>query len=48
VASFFPFHITYYIRAQKGLDHMAAVREKFLAITDRFAGYQAQWFNVHL
>jgi hypothetical protein len=33
---------------KKGLDHLAAVREKFLAITDRFAGYQAQWFNVHV
>jgi hypothetical protein len=25
-----------------------AVRNKFLAITDRFAGLQAQWLNVHV
>ena len=29
-------------RLKKGLDHLAAVREKFLAITDRFATFQAQ------
>jgi len=33
---------------KKGLDHLPAVRERFLAITDHFAGYQAQWFNVHV
>jgi len=27
---------------KKGLEHLEAVREKFLAITDRFAGLQAQ------
>jgi hypothetical protein len=33
---------------KKGLDHLAAVREKFLAITDRFATFQAQSLNVHV
>ena len=33
---------------KKGLDHLDAVREKFQAITDRFAGFQAQWLNVHV
>jgi hypothetical protein len=33
---------------RKGLDHLDAVRQKFLAITDRFAGCQAQWLNVHI
>jgi len=33
---------------RKGLDHLEAVRKKFLAITDRFAGFQAQWLNVHV
>jgi len=33
---------------RKGLDHLDAVRQKFLAITDRFAGLQAQWLNVHV
>jgi len=33
---------------KKGLQHMAAVREKFLAITDRFATFQAQCLNVHV
>lgn len=33
---------------RKGLDHLDAVRQKFLAITDRFAGHQAQWLNVHV
>jgi hypothetical protein len=32
---------------KKGLEHLDAVRDKFLAITDRFAGLQAQWLNVH-
>src|SRR3984957_14186489 len=30
---------------KKGLDHLGAVREKFQAITDRFAGFQAQCLN---
>ncbi|MGB6941815.1 MAG: hypothetical protein WBE37_05445, partial [Bryobacteraceae bacterium] len=33
---------------KKGLDHLAAVREKFQLITDRFAACQAQWLNVHV
>ena len=33
---------------KKGLEHLEAVRQKFLAITDRFAGLQAQWLNVHV
>lgn len=33
---------------KKGLDHLEAVREKFQAITDRFAACQAQWLNVHV
>ena len=33
---------------KKGLDHLDAVRQKFQAITDRFAGFQAQWLNVHV
>ena len=33
---------------KKGLDHLQAVREKFQVITDRFAGCQAQWLNVHV
>jgi len=32
---------------KKGLDHLAQVREKLLAVTDRFATFQAQWLNVH-
>jgi hypothetical protein len=35
-------------RLKKGLDHLDAVREKFLAITDRFATFQAQCLNVHV
>lgn len=35
-------------RLKKSLDHLAAVREKFLAITDRFATFQAQCLNVHV
>ena len=35
-------------RLKKGLDHLAAVREKFLEITDRFATFQAQCLNVHV
>jgi hypothetical protein len=32
----------------KGLEHLDAVRRKFLVITDRFAQFQAQWLNVHV
>jgi hypothetical protein len=32
---------------RKGLDHLDAVRQTFLTITDRFATFQAQWLNVH-
>ena len=32
----------------KGLDHLLAVKAKFLEITDRFASFQAQWLNVHV
>ena len=35
-------------KLKKGLQHLAAVREKFLAITDRFAAFQAQALNVHV
>ena len=35
-------------RLKKGLDHLDAVRERFQAITARFAGFQAQWLNVHV
>jgi hypothetical protein len=33
---------------KKSLDNLDAVREKFKTITSRFAGYQAQWLNVHV
>jgi hypothetical protein len=33
---------------RKGLDHLDIVRKKFRTITDRFAGFQAQWLNVHV
>ena len=33
---------------KKGLEHLAAAREKFLTITDRFATFQAQCLNVHV
>ena len=33
---------------KKGLDHLDAARKKFQAITDRFAGFQAQSLNVHV
>ena len=33
---------------KKGLDHIAAVREKFLAITERFATFQAIGLNAHV
>jgi hypothetical protein len=32
---------------KKGLEHLAAVRQKFLAVTDRFAAFQAECLNVH-
>ncbi|MGH8488433.1 MAG: hypothetical protein ACREXS_06100, partial [Gammaproteobacteria bacterium] len=32
---------------RKGLDHLAAVREKFLEITERLAAFQAQCLSVH-
>jgi hypothetical protein len=32
---------------RKGLEHLAAVRQKFLAVTDRFATFQAECLNVH-
>jgi hypothetical protein len=35
-------------RLKKGLDHLEAVRERFQTITTRFAGFQAQWLNVHV
>jgi len=35
-------------RLKKGLDHLPAVRQKFLTITDRFADFQAQCLNVHV
>jgi hypothetical protein len=33
---------------RKGLDHLDAVRQRFQAITDRFAGFEAQCLNVHV
>jgi hypothetical protein len=33
---------------KKGLQHLDAVRQKFLQITDRFAAFQAQTLNVHV
>jgi hypothetical protein len=33
-------------RLKKGLDHLDAVRQRFQTITDRFAGFQAQWLNT--
>jgi hypothetical protein len=33
---------------KKGLEHLPAVKQKFLEITDRFASFQAQWLNVHV
>jgi hypothetical protein len=35
-------------RLKKNLDNLPAVREKFLEITDRFAGFQAECLNVHV
>lgn len=33
---------------KKGLDHLLAVKQRFLQITDRFAYFQAHWLNVHV
>ena len=33
---------------RKGLDHLDAVHTTFKAITDRFAGFQAEWLNSHV
>src|SRR3982074_3242542 len=33
---------------RKGLQNLNAVRTKFLAITDRFAGLKDQWLNLHV
>ena len=33
---------------KKGLSHLEEVRKKFLQVTDRFAGFQAQCLNVHV
>ena len=35
-------------RLKKGLEHLEAVRQRFQTITARFAGFQAQWLNVHV
>jgi hypothetical protein len=32
---------------KKGLENLNAVRQKFQVVTDRFAAFQAEWFNVH-
>ena len=32
---------------KKGLENLNAVRQKFQAVTDRFAAFQAEWFNHH-
>jgi len=32
---------------KKGLENLKAVRQRFQMITDRFASFQAEWFNVH-
>lgn len=33
---------------KKGLSHLEPVRKKFLQVTGRFAGFQAQCLNVHV
>ena len=35
-------------RLKKSLDNLPAVRERFMEITDRFAGFQAECLNVHV
>jgi len=35
-------------RLKKGLEDLEAVRQRFHTITARFAGFQAQWLNVHV
>src|SRR6516225_8403982 len=37
----------YDFRLRKGLEHLDEVRHKFQTIISRFAGFQAQWLNVH-
>jgi hypothetical protein len=32
---------------KKGLENLKDVRQRFQIITDRFAGFQAEWLNVH-
>jgi hypothetical protein len=32
---------------KKGLENLKDVRQRFQIITDHFAGFQAEWFNVH-
>jgi DNA-binding PadR family transcriptional regulator len=32
---------------KKGLEHLNAVRQRFQAITDHYAAFQAEWLNVH-
>jgi hypothetical protein len=32
---------------KKSLENLNAVRQKFQAVTDRFAAFQAEWFNHH-
>jgi hypothetical protein len=32
---------------KKGLENLNTVRQSFQTITDRFAGFQAEWLNVH-
>jgi hypothetical protein len=33
---------------KKGLDYLAAVRDKLLEVTDRFAAFQAQWLSARV
>ena len=35
-------------RLKKALDNLPAVRERFIEVTDRFAGFQAECLNVHV
>ena len=35
-------------KLKKGLDHLLAVKDRFIQLTDRFASFQAQWLNVHV
>ena len=36
------------LRLNKGLDNLECLRQKLVAITDRFAGFEAQSLNVHV